>query len=252
MTAKSIFTTKQFNENTSLGSDAKLYKSYTFYNKSKNEIVKITNKLLSGFNKGNWNLPDFPSESISNQFPFAFRANPLTYNAFSDPTTPQFVNLNLIYLRIRVRPASLLVGFGIIPNENEEGQPTKSSNQESQVNLSSDGRTTYNLSAADTLFLLSHKSSISDKGVIDFSNSIYGLNQEKIMTEIYPKTEPMVRGEQLMKLLDLMVKFMIAHVHPFHGVPPVPTASDGTSSAQILTELQNAPNNILNQNIRIN
>ena len=252
LTAKSIFTTKQFNENTSLGSDAKLYKSYTFYNKSKNEIVKITNKLLSGFNKGNWNLPDFPSESISNQFPFAFRANPLTYNAFSDPTTPQFVNLNLIYLRIRVRPASLLVGFGIIPNENEEGQPTKSSNQESQVNLSSDGRTTYNLSAADTLFLLSHKSSISDKGVIDFSNSIYGLNQEKIMTEIYPKTEPMVRGEQLMKLLDLMVKFMIAHVHPFHGVPPVPTASDGTSSAQILTELQNAPNNILNQNIRIN
>ena len=251
---KFIFTltTKQFNENTSLGSDAKLYKSYTFYNKSKNEIVKITNKLLSGFNKGNWNLPDFPSESISNQFPFAFRANPLTYNAFSDPTTPQFVNLNLIYLRIRVRPASLLVGFGIIPNENEEGQPTKSSNQESQVNLSSDGRTTYNLSAADTLFLLSHKSSISDKGVIDFSNSIYGLNQEKIMTEIYPKTEPMVRGEQLMKLLDLMVKFMIAHVHPFHGVPPVPTASDGTSSAQILTELQNAPNNILNQNIRIN
>jgi hypothetical protein len=72
------------------------------------------------------------------------------------------------------------------------------------------------------------------------------------MSEVYPKTEPMVRGEQLMKLLDLMVKFMIAHVHPFHGVPPVPTASDGTTSAQILTELQNAPNNILNQNIRIN
>jgi hypothetical protein len=100
--------------------------------------------------------------------------------------------------------------------------------------------------------MLSHKTSISDKGVIDFSNSIYGLTQEQIMSEIYPKTDPMVRGEQLMKLLDLMVKFMIAHVHPFHGVPPVPTASDGTSSAQILTELQNAPNNILNQNIRIN
>lgn len=252
LTPKSIFTTQQFNENTSLGSDAKLYKSYTFYNKSKNEIVKITNKLLSGFNKGNWNLPDFPSETISNQFPFAFRANPLTFAAFNDPTTPQFTNLSSIYLLIRVRPASLLVGFGIIPNSNEEGSPTKSTNQESQVNLPSAGRKTYLLNAADNLFLLSHKTSISDKGVIDFSNSIYGLSQEKIMSDIYPKTDPMVRGEQLMKLLDLMVKFMIAHVHPFHGVPPVPTASDGTTSAQILTELQNAPNNILNQNIRIN
>jgi len=249
---KATFTTKAFNENTSLGSDAKLYKSYTFYNKSKNELVKITNKLLSGFNKGNWDLPEFPSESINNQFPFAFRANPLTYNAFSDPTTPQFVNLNLFYLRIRVRPASILLGFGVIPNPNEEGSPTKSTNQQSQVNLPSNQRTTYNIHGADNLFLLSNKTSISDKGVIDFSNSIYGLSQEKIMSDIYPKTDPMVRGEQLMKLLDLMVKFMIAHVHPFHGVPPVPVASDGTTSAQILTELQNAPNNILNQNIRIN
>jgi hypothetical protein len=252
LSPKSIFTTKQFNENTQLGSDAKLFKSYTFYNKSKNDIVKITNKLLSGFNKGNWDLPDFPRETITNQFPFAFRANPLTFNAFSDPTTPEFANLNLIYLRIKVRPASILVGFGVIPNSNEEGQPTKSTNQTSEISLPSAGRTTYNVQAADTLFLLSHKTSINDKGVIDFSNSIYGLDQNRIMTDIYPKTEPMVRGEQLMKLIDLIVKFMISHVHPFHGVQPVPVASDGTSVASILTELQSAPINILNQNIRIN
>jgi hypothetical protein len=55
-----------------------------------------------------------------------------------------------------------------------------------------------------------------------------------------------------MKLIDLIVKFMISHVHPFHGVQPVPVASDGTSVASILTELQSAPINILNQNIRIN
>lgn len=249
---KDIFTTSNFNENTPLGSNAKLFKTYTFYNKTKNDVVKITNKLLKGFKDGTWNLPDSPKGTISNQFPFAFRANPLTYKWFDDPTTPQFANLSLVYPRIRISPASILSGFGLQANPEQEGPPTKSTPSTSKINTSNANRNTFGVQGANKLFLLSHNSSISDKGVIDLSNSIYGLSQQQIMSEVYPKTEPMVRGEQLMKLLDLMVKFMIAHVHPFHGVPPVPTASDGTTSAQILTELQNAPNNILNQNIRIN
>jgi hypothetical protein len=44
----------------------------------------------------------------------------------------------------------------------------------------------------------------------------------------------------------------VSHVHPFPGLPPVPVAVDGTQSSQILSELLNAPNKILNQNIRVN
>jgi hypothetical protein len=62
----------------------------------------------------------------------------------------------------------------------------------------------------------------------------------------------MVRGDELMKFLNIVVKFMVAHVHPFPGLPPVPTATDGTLASDILSQLQNASNTILNQNIRIN
>ena len=54
------------------------------------------------------------------------------------------------------------------------------------------------------------------------------------------------------KFMNLVVRFLVAHVHPFPGLPPVPVSTDGVSASQILVELQNASNTILNQNIRIN
>jgi hypothetical protein len=60
----------------------------------------------------------------------------------------------------------------------------------------------------------------------------------------------MVRGDELMKLINLIVKFLISHVHPFHGLSPVPVGRDGTRTSEILEQLLNAPNTILNQNIR--
>ena len=70
--------------------------------------------------------------------------------------------------------------------------------------------------------------------------------------ELEESTNSMVRGEKLMDLLSLMVKYMVAHVHPYHGVPPVPTATDGTLAADILQKMADAANTILNENIRIN
>ena len=57
----------------------------------------------------------------------------------------------------------------------------------------------------------------------------------------------MVRGEELIDLLNLIVRFLVAHVHPVPGTPPVPVATDGTQSTQILFELQNAVNKILEE-----
>jgi hypothetical protein len=62
----------------------------------------------------------------------------------------------------------------------------------------------------------------------------------------------MVRGQKLMDLINLVVKYLIAHVHPYHGIPPVPVASDGTQAGEILQKMLDAPNTILNENIRIN
>ena len=62
----------------------------------------------------------------------------------------------------------------------------------------------------------------------------------------------MVRGEQLMELINLIVRFLVTHTHAYPGLPPVPITQDGTKAQDILSELQNAVNKILNGNIRLN
>jgi hypothetical protein len=63
----------------------------------------------------------------------------------------------------------------------------------------------------------------------------------------------MVRGEELMFLLNQIVDFMLTHVHPFPGLPPIKEyPNQGVSSKKILETINNAENNILNQNIRFN
>ena len=62
----------------------------------------------------------------------------------------------------------------------------------------------------------------------------------------------MVRGEQLMDLLNLIVKYLVSHVHAYHGLSPIPVTEDGTRVSEILQKMLDAPNSILNQNIRIN
>ena len=74
----------------------------------------------------------------------------------------------------------------------------------------------------------------------------------KFTDEIINKTDPMVRGDQLMDLINLIVKFLVSHVHAFPGLAPVPVGTDGTSSQDIIQKLLDADKTILNQNIRIN
>jgi hypothetical protein len=63
----------------------------------------------------------------------------------------------------------------------------------------------------------------------------------------------MIRGEELIKLLNKMYSFLESHVHPFPGMRPVPIATkNGQSITEIGQIIANASNTILNQNIRIN
>ena len=88
---------------------------------------------------------------------------------------------------------------------------------------------------------------------MDFlQNSIYGFSQVDIQEKILPNTSSTVRGEELIELLNLIVRYLVAHVHALPGTAPVPVASDGTNAIEILFQLQNAANKVLNPNIRIN
>ena len=67
-----------------------------------------------------------------------------------------------------------------------------------------------------------------------------------------PNTSSMVRGEELLELIDMIVRFLITHTHAFPGLPPVPVTQDGSSTSKMLTELNNAVEKILSSNIRLN
>jgi hypothetical protein len=70
--------------------------------------------------------------------------------------------------------------------------------------------------------------------------------------ELFNQTSSSVRGEELLQLINLIVQFLVGHVHPFHGLPPVPVATNGSDIPSILNEIQQASQKILNGNIRIN
>jgi len=102
----------------------------------------------------------------------------------------------------------------------------------------------------DKIFLFSHN--ITELGKIDLSDSPYGISQEKYISDIEVKTNSLVRGEELMKLLKVIVNFMATHTHAYHGLAPVKQSWDGTRVGDLYRLLNNADKKILNQNIRIN
>jgi hypothetical protein len=204
----------------------------------------------------NWNNTTLNYGSKSN-FPFAYRPSNRTYEKMlkTDSNNPitelvESVNISKFYNKICLNPGVNKFGFGVVFSQDNQTPPTRFKNEEQQPKINTTSPQTYGTLGADKIFLLSHKTQTT-KGLINLSNTIYGLDQ-KTFEDVESKTEPMVRGEALMDLINLICKFMIAHVHPFHGMAPVPTALDGTLSSDILQKLLNSNQTILNQNIRIN
>ena len=108
------------------------------------------------------------------------------------------------------------------------------------------------LIGANQLFLLSHDSIIPGKDPVDLKNSVYGINPDDIVNQIEPNTSSMVRGEELLELLNLMVRFCLTHVHPYPLMPPSSVTLDGLSTDDLLAKMQGAYQKVLNSNIRIN
>ena len=105
---------------------------------------------------------------------------------------------------------------------------------------------------ADNLYLISHKSQIPSKGdKVNLQESLYGITQLQYTEEILDRTDPMVRGEELMKLLSKIVDFLGSHVHNPNEAP-IGIGTDGTELVEIRKILQDADSTILNQNIRLN
>ena len=142
-------------------------------------------------------------------------------------------------------------GFGLaLTSEKREVKTETGTKKEKKLKLQG-GKQGFVTIGSDKVYIFSHDS--TDLGYINLSDTSYGLSQEKLITDVEGKTNSIVRGEELLKLLEKMVDFIEGHVHEYHGHTCCPQAKDTSCNIpEIRTILAEAPIKVLNQNIRIN
>lgn len=245
---------KTLSDNINFDSDLEDVKSLIFYQPfigySFERTVKLINEFIQGVNNGQ--IPNGPI--VENQFPFAYR--PSTPNrkvlTSTDLNLSPIVFSNVtkfvenVTLNSGLGPTSYR--FAIVRQKNQVGKPYKVNIEDFFQKSTEMTFGTYGGMGADTLFLLSH---LSNKA-INMDGTLYGIDQNFLEEKILPSTSSMVRGEELIELLNVIVQFLLSHVHAIPGAPAVPVGTDGTSANNILSQLQNAQNTILNPHIRVN
>jgi len=223
------------------------------------EGVKIINQFISGVNNGKINVQNYEqypfdnSLQISRQFPFYFRPSKNNVDKLSSTGSTDFNMVNNFFTQIKLLPSNKEYGSVLVWTKNIVGQQLTVQTNTLDQNVYTSNPVSYGTMAADTLYLLSHKTDIPSKRkiVLEPKETLYGIPQP-FFTEIIGKnTDPMVRGNELMKLLTLIVNFLESHVHNINEAP-IPVAVDGTKIEEIRNILQNSDNTILNQRIRLN
>jgi hypothetical protein len=223
---------------------------------SKAEVIKFINAFIKKCNDKSPSIGGvvtFTPNAQDPNLPIFFRPSNSMYNIISSPSGTESVNLAEIYKGIKLNSADP-GGYGFIYVKGKVTLRTplvpvkKVVPQSTYVSTES----TYAALGSDKLYLLSHQSQIPGKQKINFDNTLYGISTEKFADDIEPNTSSMVRGEELLELMGLVVRFLVSHTHAYPGLPPVPKTQDGSTVGNILTEMQNAYTKILNTNIRLN
>ena len=270
-------------------SSKSLMTKISFSSKSVNQVKTLINKVLEGFVKGsissilvNETTPSSLTgellEGLSNfddnenvlisgpqrfdqggTFPFYFRPQKSLYkllNGVNSSTNPQVVfNVGSIISQVSIKPTDgPSKGYSLVYDKNKtDSVPFKPTKQNVVPKKVVPFNKSVGILGGDEIYLLSHKSQKSGiKGKINLSGTLYGINENLVADEIEPKTSSMVRGEELIDLLNLIVRFLTGHVHAYPGLEPIKQSSDGVTVDKLLEELLNAQDKILNKNIRIN
>lgn len=241
--------------------------TYQFIGIPSTGVTFLVNSVIEGLNKGTIEIksPFTPkSTNISGiRFPFYYRPSKNILNKLSEISSAQNVvsKTNLIKILPNIKfsksfnLSALLSmnGAGLVSQFNKFGISKKNVTVSTQTYDTVIKKNSVSIAGSNKIILLSHDSIIPGKEKINLkSDTIYGLSQGDIFDNVIPNTEPLVRGEKLKEFLNLVVKFLVSHSHPFHQLPPTPITYQGTSVADIEIELQNFDSKVLNQNIRIN
>ena len=213
-----------------------------------NDFIKNCNESDTSLKTG---LRLFPNNEV--KYPFFYRPDKTFYDLMTTPSgsSATTINLTSIYAGIKLNPA-IQSGFNLVYAKDKTGTPTdcKTTTVVSQETVVQ-SHTVASL-GSDKIYLLSHNSQIPGKGKINFDDTLCGIPSDVFTQQIDKKTSSLVRGEELLELLNLIVKFLVSHTHAFPGYPPVKKTFTGIESQKILSEMQNAVNKILNKDIKLN
>ena len=230
-----------------------------FTGKTLEEGVKLINQFIGGVNQGKINIvgydqyPPNNSEKIEKQFPFYFRPTKSSIDKLASSDSAEFNMIDSFFKRIKLLPSDKQFGSVLVWQKNVAGQQLTFMELNLLQPVYKPNPVSYGTLGGDFVYLLSHKSQIPSKNQINLlpKETLYGIDQPYYTDKILPNTDPMVRGNELMKLLTLIVNFLGSHVHNINKAP-IGIGTDGTKLEEIRKILQDADNSILNQNIRIN
>ena len=236
------------------------------------EVLNLINKFNSNVFNG---FLDFTGHTINSQenvnpattFPYVVSPSKQTYKT---GTTFKFtanisndINNRKNYQRIsegiKLNQGMKESGWFLV-SENSSGKPligprgTEKSSVVTPIEFSNED-ISYGVLGGQRVYLLSQDSD-GPKGKINLNETLYGIPQDKFVgpdKTILNQTYPMVRGDEMIKLIRKIFSFVTGHVHPIATMAPVPVAAgNGQTTAEIYAILAEAENTILNQNIRIN
>jgi hypothetical protein len=194
-----------------------------------------------------YELTDLPEDI----HPFFFRPTKAFKNRIyvsADDTRNKSIIFRNINIR-RVGPASGL----IFSKEKARMEPKDVETIEDVVKLDPNSpEQTFNAVTADKIYFLS-----TDLGDNDTSSPVpfldlngYDFTQNDYINLIEPNTFSTVRGENLLRVLDGIIKVLYSHVH--NPLMPISGQSDYQDGNSLLNLLKTLENDILNKSIRIN
>jgi hypothetical protein len=206
------------------------------------------------------------------QFPFYYRPSKKIRTILkSTPDSSSigltaYSNMQQLLTKIRITTTDLSPGYGLALDAKFSPEIPFIPKKEKRVKITSEQiENSAAILGANNLFLLSNETTIPGKSKIKFkseqdnkipssvlSNPAVKFEQESIAQDVIPNTSSMVRGEELLELLESIVGFLVSHVHPYPLLPPSSVAYDGTSTDDLLKKMLEAYQKVLNSNIRIN
>jgi hypothetical protein len=201
--------------------------------------------------------------SASGALPLFFKMSDQMWNVYKASSLNQGGNNLQIYYNITdliskiKRPGdknqSSLKGYGLIYSSDKNNVAKDFKKQVSENIKIEPYDNSVGILGGNKLFMISHDTSIKSKGKINVPNSLMGVTENQTSLELDKKTSPLVRGDELLEFLNLVVRFLSSHVHAMPGESPNPT---GLAETVTLDEINKALNEfsekVLNKNIRIN